>query len=255
MTGAAGGQMTGAAEGKMTGAAADRTTVAAGGKKMRLAEGKMTRPARGKMAGAAAEDMTGATAETTTRPAVVNPLSDHKAINNTAANSESDDGEVAVSSDSEFDPAEFEVSDVDDEDAAISGGSVLTTEGPDTAQKKTKEVGMTNLTTISSLRKERRRTKTWNDRELMRNAHVPVTNLVPEFPTKVFADWEDFDATLQSYMAANYLCLNVRNSESREKYNRYTGCEAGFTVRSVKSIVNGCVAWNVQIVQGTECRH
>ncbi|POM69322.1 LOW QUALITY PROTEIN: Hypothetical protein PHPALM_14401 [Phytophthora palmivora] len=28
--------------------------------------------------------------------------------------------------------------------------------------------------------------------------------------------------------------------------------EAGFTVRSVKSNVNGWVAWNVQIVQGTE---
>ncbi|POM81192.1 Hypothetical protein PHPALM_874 [Phytophthora palmivora] len=82
-------------------------------------------------------------------------------------------------------------------------------------------------------------------------------------------------------MATNYLCLRVRNSESREKYSsrkgstrlppntthlfkaywcthassqasrgkgrrdrdcRYTGCETGFTVRSVKSIVNGCIS-------------
>ncbi|POM69321.1 Hypothetical protein PHPALM_14400 [Phytophthora palmivora] len=90
--------------------------------------------------------MTAAAAETITRPAGVNalPVGENlkitklavTAINNTVASSDSDDGEVAVSSDSEFDPAEFEVSDVDDEDAAISGGSVLTAEGPDTAQKK-----------------------------------------------------------------------------------------------------------------------
>ncbi|POM76235.1 LOW QUALITY PROTEIN: Hypothetical protein PHPALM_6549 [Phytophthora palmivora] len=269
-----------------------------------------TRPAGGKLTGGAGVK--------TTRPAEVYAVpvgEDLKitklaviVINNTVASSDSDDGEVAVSSDSEFDPAEFEVSDVDDEDAAISGGSVLTTEGPDTVQKKkrgrhdqfddnhreykvSRTISTTSILSHQSLRKERRRTKTWNDRELMRKAHEPVTNLVPEFPTNVFADWEDFDATLQSYMTANYLCLNVRNSESREKYNRvyqafaehdhlfkaywcthastqasrgkdrpdrdcrYTGCEAGFTVRSVKSIVNGCVAWNVQTIQGTERRH
>ncbi|POM72504.1 Hypothetical protein PHPALM_10769, partial [Phytophthora palmivora] len=145
----------------------------------------------------------------------------------------------------------------------------------------------TSVLPCESQKEERRRAKTWNDREQIRKAHVPVTNLVPELSTEDFAGGEDFDATLQSYMAANYLCFMMRNSESREKYSsvyqvpsnmtylfkiywstrasshtsrgkgrrdrdcRYTGCEAGFTVRSVKSIVNGRVEWGVQIVQGT----
>lgn len=55
----------------------------------------------------------------------------------------------------------------------------------------------------------------------MKNAHKPVKNDVSGLPKQLFGDWDEFEATLASYVAKNYLCFRVRSSETRSKHNRY----------------------------------
>ncbi|KAE9204365.1 hypothetical protein PF002_g20652 [Phytophthora fragariae] len=136
-------------------------------------------------------------------------------------------------------------------------------------------------------RKPTRRTKTWESREKMKTAHVSVDNIVPELPQKTFSSWKEFEAARRSYEAKHFLCYRVRSSESAEKYNsrpdvsqlpagfgyyfrrmwcthaprgegrrdkdsRYTGCEAGYLVRSEEVISDGQAKWQVCVVPGTE---
>ncbi|EGZ08996.1 hypothetical protein PHYSODRAFT_252274 [Phytophthora sojae] len=122
--------------------------------------------------------------------------------------------------------------------------------------------------------RERRRTETWEEREKMVKAHNTVGNLKPPLARKSFAYWGEFEAALNAYQDANLVLYRVRSSQSktnhdglpgvqklpdhfthkfkamwcthgakqssrgeglRESGQRYTGCEASFTVRSVKT--------------------
>ncbi|KAE9035308.1 hypothetical protein PR001_g9355 [Phytophthora rubi] len=116
-------------------------------------------------------------------------------------------------------------------------------------------------------------------------------NVKPGLPKKTFANWEDFKKELERYHDEHKVLFRVRNSQSLEKHNslpgavrlpnhlthsfqtlwcthgatqasrgeglrqggqRYTGCEAGFKVRSVKVVKKRVAKWMVCIDQETE---
>ncbi|KAE9345628.1 hypothetical protein PF008_g8658 [Phytophthora fragariae] len=143
----------------------------------------------------------------------------------------------------------------------------------------------------ASRHRERRRTKTWGEREKIVKAHQAVDNLRPHFSKKSFDNWGEFEDMPKTYQDANFVLYRVRSSQSTQKYNslpgvqklpgtfthqfktmwcthgtkqasrgeglrekgqRYTGCEASFTVRSVKCIEGGVPKWKVCIDPETE---
>ncbi|KAE9340831.1 hypothetical protein PF008_g10935 [Phytophthora fragariae] len=150
----------------------------------------------------------------------------------------------------------------------------------------------TNDTVSTATRhRERRRTNTWKDRQQITNTHTSVQNVKPGLPKKTFANWEDFKKELERYHDEHKVFFRVRNSQSLEKHNtlpgavrlpnhfthsfqtlwcthgatkasrgeglrqggqHYTGCEAGFKVRSAKVVKKGVAKWVVCIDQETE---
>ncbi|ETI46805.1 hypothetical protein F443_08845 [Phytophthora nicotianae P1569] len=145
-------------------------------------------------------------------------------------------------------------------------------------------------TTVKHLR-ERRRTKTFEDRGEIVKARQGVVNVEPGLPKKSFKSWEEFEQVLHLYEAKHFLHFRVRSSETRARNNsranathiperfsrsfkrmwcthgstqssrgeglricalRYTGCEASFLVRCVKVLKQGITAWEVQVDSDTE---
>ncbi|POM81601.1 Hypothetical protein PHPALM_403 [Phytophthora palmivora] len=125
----------------------------------------------------------------------------------------------------------------------------------------------------------------------MKKAFKSVNNDLPSLPKKSFNNWDDFHDTLKTYESKYFLKYRVRSSESAEKHNsrkgavclpqtmaysfkrmwcthgatqasrgegrrnhdsRFTGCEAGFLVRTERIAVDGQGKWEVRIVDGSE---
>ncbi|KAE9232550.1 hypothetical protein PF002_g12350 [Phytophthora fragariae] len=128
-----------------------------------------------------------------------------------------------------------------------------------------------------------------NDESVVQQLVLP--NVKPGLPKKTFANWEDFKKELERYHDEHKVFFRVRNSQSLEKHNtlpgavrlpnhfthsfqtlwcthgatkasrgeglrqggqHYTGCEAGFKVRSAKVVKKGVAKWVVCIDQETE---
>ncbi|KAE9346182.1 hypothetical protein PF008_g8413 [Phytophthora fragariae] len=60
--------------------------------------------------------------------------------------------------------------------------------------------------------RERRRTKTWGEREKIAKAHQAVDNLRPPLSKKSFDDWSEFEEMLKVYQDANFVRHSVRSS-------------------------------------------
>ncbi|ETL40164.1 hypothetical protein L916_08605, partial [Phytophthora nicotianae] len=73
-------------------------------------------------------------------------------------------------------------------------------------------------TTVKHLR-ERRRTKTFEDRGEIVKARQGVVNVEPGLPKKSFKSWEEFEQVLHLYEAKHFLHFRVRSSETRARNN------------------------------------
>ncbi|KAE9142334.1 hypothetical protein PF006_g12545 [Phytophthora fragariae] len=60
--------------------------------------------------------------------------------------------------------------------------------------------------------RERRRTKTWGEREKIAKAHQAVDNLRPPLSKKSFDDWSEFEEMLKAYQDANFVRHSARSS-------------------------------------------
>ncbi|KAG6623288.1 uncharacterized protein IUM83_06375 [Phytophthora cinnamomi] len=74
-----------------------------------------------------------------------------------------------------------------------------------------------NLMTSPARHLERRRTKTWQDRQQMTKAHQALTNLKPSLSKKHFANCGDFANEIQRYQDKHLVVYRERNSQTREK--------------------------------------